>query len=226
MTGASGSTSFALGPFSYSQVLPDQPIELSYQIDATDGDGDAITSSLQATLYPRSDALEGGVGNDSLSGTAGADWIFGHAGDDSLSGLLGDDALSGGAGNDILDGGQGSDLLSGGAGEDTFVWNSGDTGIDRITDFTPGEDHLDLSDLLVGVDGALDLPELASSLTGYLDMAFGASTTITVNPDAQGPLPASQSIVLEGIDLSQAYGSNDQATIIQGMLDDGSLKVV
>ncbi|MCM2330428.1 MAG: VCBS domain-containing protein, partial [Pseudomonas sagittaria] len=226
VTGAAGGSSFALGPFSYSQVIPDQPIELSYQIHASDGDGDAVFSSLQATLYPRTDTLEGDAGSNSLSGTAGADWIFGHDGNDSLSGLLGDDALSGGAGDDILDGGQGNDLLSGGAGADTFVWSSGDTGIDRITDFTPGEDHLDLSDLLVGVDGALDSPELASSLTGYLNMAFGASTTITVNPDAAGPLPANQSIVLEGIDLSQVYGSSDEATIIQGMLDDGSLKVV
>ena len=226
VTGASGSTPFALGTFSYSQVLPEQPIELSYQIEATDGDGDAILSSLQATLYPQSSTQEGDAADDILLGTAGADWIFGHDGNDSLSGLIGDDALSGGAGNDILDGGQGNDLLSGGAGEDTFVWSSGDTGTDRIIDFTPGEDHLDLSDLLVGVDGALDSAELASSLTGYLNMAFGASTTITVNPDAEGALPANQSIVLEGIDLSLAYGSTDQATIIQGMLDDGSLKVV
>ncbi|MCQ4347950.1 type I secretion C-terminal target domain-containing protein, partial [Pseudomonas stutzeri] len=226
VTGATGSASFALGTFSYSQVLPDQPIELSYRIQAVDGDGDAIYSSLQATLYPRADALEGGAGNDTLTGTAGGDWIFGHDGDDVLSGLLGDDALAGGAGDDILVGGPGNDLLSGGPGADTFVWNSGDSGVDRITDFTPGEDRLDLSDLLVGIDGSLDSQELAGSLSGYLSMTFGASTTITVNPDAAGPLPANQSIVLEGIDLSLAYGSSDQATIIQGMLDDGSLKVV
>ncbi|MNZ25711.1 Poly(beta-D-mannuronate) C5 epimerase 7 [compost metagenome] len=226
VSSASDSSPFALGGFSYTQVLPEQPIELSYQIEATDGDGDTIFSNLQATLYPQASTLEGDDGSNSLVGTAAADWIFGHGGDDSLSGLIGDDALSGGGGNDILDGGQGNDLLSGGTGADSFVWNSGDTGVDRITDFTPGEDQLDLSDLLMGVDGALDSPELASSLTDYLSMAFGASTTITVNPDAAGPLPANQSIVLEGIDLSQAYGSSDEATIIQGMLDDGSLKVV
>ncbi|MCM2318037.1 MAG: type I secretion C-terminal target domain-containing protein, partial [Pseudomonas sp.] len=226
VSAASDSSPFALGGFSYTQVLPEQPIELSYQIEATDGDGDTIFSSLQATLYPQASTLEGDDGSNSLAGTAAADWIFGHGGDDSLSGLIGDDALSGGGGNDILDGGQGNDLLSGGTGADSFVWNSGDTGVDRITDFTPSEDQLDLSDLLMGVDGALDSPELASSLTDYLSMAFGASTTITVNPDAAGPLPANQSIVLEGVDLSQAYGSSDEATIIQGMLDDGSLKVV
>ncbi len=174
----------------------------------------------------------GGAGVDSLSGLEN---LLGSRYDDTLSGdgsanillgLDGDDILNGMGGNDILNGGLGNDRLSGDAGEDTFVWNRGDTGIDRIADFTPGEDRLDLSDLLVGVDGALDSPELASSLTGYLNMAFGASTTVTVNPDAQGPLPASQSIVLEGVDLSIAYGSTDQATIIQGMLDDGSLKVV
>lgn len=63
-----------------------------------------------------------------------------------------------------------------------------------------------------------------SMLAWYLADIIAPS--LAVNPDAAGPLPANQSIVLEGIDLSQAYGSSDEATIIQGMLDDGSLKVV
>lgn len=230
ITAATGSDPFALGTFKYSQTLPEQPIDLTYQLQATDGDGDAVFSTLSSTLYPQASVLEGSTltaSNDVLTGTAGSDWIFGHDGNDSLSGLLGDDALSGGNGDDVLNGGPGNDLLSGGAGNDTFVWNSGDTGVDRITDFTPGgSDQLDLTQLLDGVNSGLPTPELASSLTGYLNMTFGASTTITVDPDAAGSKLAGQTIVLEGVDLSAVYQTTDQATIIQHMLDDHSLKVV
>ena len=220
VTGASGSTDFALGTFSYSQVLPSQPIDLAYQIQASDGDGDAILSTLNATLYPQENTIAGGTGDDPLVGTAAADWIFGHDGNDSLSGLLGDDALSGGDGDDRLNGGQGSDLLSGGLGADTFVWSAGDSGIDRITDFTPGEDTLDLSQLLQGETSTVE------SLTSYLSFTFGASTTITVDANGAnaGPVPP-QSIILEGVDLSVAYNSPDAAGVIAGMLGDGTLKV-
>ena len=223
---ASGSDPFSLGQFSYSQTLPEQPIDLAYQLQGSDGDGDSILSTLNSTLYPQANVIEGSTtlpSNDTLTGTSGNDWIFGHDGNDNLSGLLGNDALVGGNGDDTLNGGPGNDLLSGGAGNDSFVWNNGDTGVDRITDFTPGgADHLDLTQLLEGVGTTPS----GSSLTGYLNMAFGASTTITVDPDGSGGKTAGQTIVLEGVDLSAVYHTTDQATIIQHMLDDHSLKVV
>lgn len=95
---------------------------------------------------------------ETLTGTAMADRLRGGDGDDSLSGgdgndLLrgghGDDTLDGGAGNDTLQGDQGADVLTGGSGADLFKISGPAhdlAGIDRITDFTHGEDHIRFDD--------------------------------------------------------------------------------
>ncbi len=165
----------------------------------------------------------GGAGTDRLTGLEN---LIGSLHDDELTGNAGSNVLVGLDGDDILIGGSGDDVLTGGAGRDSFVWLAGDSGTDRVTDFEAGQDRLDLSDLLSGLDPALGNADLASVLSSYLSLSSGASSTITVNPDAGGPLPASQSIVLEGVNLATIYGHTDQASIIHAMLDDGSLKVV
>ncbi len=84
--------------------------------------------------------------------------FYGYAGNDTLIAGLGNDTLDGGEGNDILDGGAGNDILTGGAGNDIFVLYDKADGLidpsfkaDTITDFTSGQDKLQLSDLLGGV---------------------------------------------------------------------------
>jgi serralysin len=97
------------------------------------------------------DVLFGTEGNDKIEGGAGDDYIRGGAGNDRLFGNAGKDALIGGTGNDILTGGAGNDILTGGAGNDRFVFGDGTPfkaallGVDRINDFTPGEDSIGLS---------------------------------------------------------------------------------
>ena len=84
-------------------------------------------------------------------GTDGADHLVGDAKDNHLDGKAGNDTIEGGAGNDTIIGGAGYDVLTGGAGSDTFVFNTiaeiGDRpgARDIITDFTPGQDKIDLS---------------------------------------------------------------------------------
>ncbi|MDP3860013.1 MAG: M10 family metallopeptidase C-terminal domain-containing protein [Phaeovulum sp.] len=95
------------------------------------------------------DRLFGGDGDDTLQGDAGNDWLEGGAGADLIQGGAGSDQLFGGAGNDTLIGGAGFDILTGGLGADSFVFAPGDSGTaeaapDLITDFTPGEDRIDL----------------------------------------------------------------------------------
>ncbi|HEV7248501.1 MAG TPA: M10 family metallopeptidase C-terminal domain-containing protein [Shinella sp.] len=88
---------------------------------------------------------------DLLIGSSHANTLSGGRGNDALVGLAGKDRLNGGAGNDWLDGGSGADILTGGSGADTFVFRSAaDIGLavgkrDRITDFEPGRDRIDLS---------------------------------------------------------------------------------
>ncbi|MBC7669172.1 MAG: hypothetical protein H7236_12175 [Gemmatimonadaceae bacterium] len=52
--------------------------------------------------------------------------------------------ITGGAGNDTLDGAGGNDFLTGGAGADVFAFDNLKSGLDWITDFKPGEDHIGL----------------------------------------------------------------------------------
>lgn len=91
------------------------------------------------------DLISGGGGHDEIDGGRGRDTLRGGAGNDDLDGDSGRDRLSGGRGNDTLDGGRGNDLLSGGLGSDVFVFDRGD-GHDTITDFTNGQDRIELDD--------------------------------------------------------------------------------
>lgn len=92
------------------------------------------------------DRLYGGTGEDVLSGGRGRDSLLGGEGADQLFGKGGRDQLQGGAGRDVLTGGRGRDQLSGGAERDVFVF-ARHHGRDRISDFTPGSDQIDLSAL-------------------------------------------------------------------------------
>ena len=102
------------------------------------------------------DYLAGGDGNDSLFGQDDDDYLLGGAGNDKLDGGSGNDELEGGDGNDTLiggdgddtlDGGNGKDVLTGGAGDDVFIFDSAlvAANASTITDFTAGEDTLQLS---------------------------------------------------------------------------------
>lgn len=79
-----------------------------------------------------------------LTAPAAGGTLTGGAGGDLLSGGAGSDSLSGGAGADVLRDGAGSDRMAGGTGADVFVLGR-DGVADAITDFTPGEDRIDLS---------------------------------------------------------------------------------
>ena len=115
------------------------------------------------------DRLSGGVGNDwadysdassgiavSLrdgAGTAGVakgdlldgiEWLRGSEYNDILEGDAAPNMIRGGAGNDSIAGHGGNDVLTGQAGADVFIFNAGD-GVDRITDFNPAHDRLEIT---------------------------------------------------------------------------------
>jgi len=210
-----------------------------------DGKGEAVLVS-----SPGNDLLEGGHGIDTVSyATAKAGVVVdlnlvgqqdtGGGGLDTLvriDNLIGSDyhdTLIGNASDNVLIGGRGDDLLTGGGGNDTFVWQKGDTGHDTVTDFTPGADHLDLSQLLQADGGA------AASLDDFLHFkvsAAGGTVVSTIEVSSVAGAAPSQTIDLAGVDLAQHYGvtagaggliasGHDTATIINGMLNDHSLKV-
>ena len=116
------------------------------------------------------DLLYGGFNSDK-SLTDGA-LTYEDDGFDILQGGKGDDLLNGGSGNDVLDGGgfiyddnlkitgvlvdDGTDTLIGGSGNDTFVFNTPDTGIDVIRDFTVFVDRIQINQANFGATGISD----------------------------------------------------------------------
>ncbi|MBJ9978282.1 type I secretion C-terminal target domain-containing protein [Pseudomonas sp. S75] len=173
------------------------------------------------------------VGIENLIGSDFDDRLFGNDAGNRLEGGKGNDLLVGGGGDDVLIGGPGNDTLTGGSGHDTFVWQQGDTGHDRVTDFTPGSDRLDLSQLLQGENAT------AASLDDYLHFRVsgsGASVVSTLEVSSMAGAAPTQVIDLAGVDLAQHYGVTpgaggliaagyDTSLIINGLLDDHSLKV-
>lgn len=90
------------------------------------------------------------------SALAGNDVIRGSTGDDLIYAGFGNDRILGGKGNDRLNGLEGNDILTGRAGSDVFAFNLiGYFGNDRVTDFNPEMDELNLpsADFLKIKDG-------------------------------------------------------------------------
>lgn len=101
-------------------------------------------------------------------------WGGGTEEDDTLLGTHGNEIISGLGGDDRIDGGQGHDALSGDAGADTFVY-SANHGNDIITDFTDGEDRIDLS-ALTGIAGFGDLTIVQDGHDARIDTGEGTIT--------------------------------------------------
>jgi VCBS repeat-containing protein len=180
-----------------------------------------------------------GAGTDTLSnienlvGSNFNDTLTGDNNNNVINGGLGNDILNGGGGDDLLIGGMGNNTLTGGPGADTFQYLKGNTGHDTITDFTPGTDKLDLSQLLQGENGT------TASLDDYLHFTVtgsGASVLTSIDVSALAGATPNQTIDLAGVNLASHYGvtpgaggviasGHDTATIISGMLNDHSLKV-
>lgn len=168
----------------------------------------------------------GGAGVDNLINIQN---LIGSDFNDHLTGDEEANSLNGGLGNDVLIGGLGNDTLIGGAGNDTFKWLAGDSGHDRVSDFSVGADTLDLSKLLQSLSAGAD------SLDDFLHFKVSGSGADRVSTIEVGfGSDSAQAIDLEGVDLAQHYGVGvgaggivsgaDTASIISGMLGDHSLR--
>lgn len=216
---------------------------VSYIAGATKGvTVDLDIAGAQNTVGSGSDTLTsienlyGSNYNDKLYGTDSANELKGYKGNDTLEGRDGNDILIGDAGNDILFGGNGADQLEGGDGKDLFMFSQGESpvmtfdgvdtftalnGLDVISDFTLGDDSIDLSSLDFSnafngtaqdenvsiLDGDWDGTEFVVSNTG--------SDALVVYDGDDSAAANFTGIVLSDVDesLLQIISSDDRITI-------------
>ncbi|GHA11521.1 retention module-containing protein [Oceanisphaera arctica] len=187
----------------YEEIFPDD-VNLSFSIDAADGDGDMVSTAFDITIE--------GSGKEASGFT-----LSGTDADEVLLGGAGNDTLNGGGGNDVLNGGLGDNILTGGSGIDTFRFTEADAGsVNIIKDFTKGIDILDLKALLVG--------EESGSISDYLTFSMdNGDTLLQVSPSGGGG--DSQQIRFENVDLLDLYGAASSADLINAMLVEQTLVV-
>ncbi len=214
-----GEQAFKIGNFGASVPTPGDLINLDFDLQLADGDGDTVVieDGINIQISPEDHNVQIGTsGNDTSLTAVITDPAHTAA---TLVGLEGDDVLTGSTGNDILIGGLADDTLSGGSGNDTFKWQAGETGTDTITDWTDGTNKIDLSDLLQG-EGS---NATAATLENFLEFSYANSdTTLTIDVNGSVTGGDQQKIVFEGVDLTSNSTLSD-LTIITNLLTNNQL---
>lgn len=125
----------------------------------------------------------------------------------SISGGTGRDTIVGTAGDDIITGGEQSDTLTGGLGRDVFVYRSIRDGLDTITDFVPGTDRIDLSELLSSL-GITPTAAIANNHIRLVNTSAGTQIQVDVDGSSGSALPRALTL-LKGISPAQLLIARD-----------------
>jgi len=167
---------------------------------------DASAGASQTISLKDQITIGGDIGSDTIIGFENV--IAGNGGD-SLIGSNGANHLIGGTGGDVFDGLGGRDILTGNAGTDEFRFlalsDSGPKASQRdlITDFTQGEDLIDISAIDAKTGGASDDQftligvQNFHGVKGELRESFKNGNTI-VSGDVNGDGNADFSVALKG----------------------------
>ncbi len=124
--------------------------------------------------------LPTGIADLTASGT-GAQTLIGNAGNNYIQGNNANDVINAGAGNDTIALGTGANKVTGGAGHDLFVFSSTADHGNVVTDFTLGQDELDLRGLVksAGYTGHDPVADHVLQL-----VQSGTSTNVVIDPHA------------------------------------------
>jgi len=142
-----------------------------------------------------------------LTGTSpGSQILTGNAGDNYITGGNGNDVITGGGGNDTFKVGTGANILTGGTGHDLFVFSSAADHGNVITNFTSGEDELDLTGLLKSVNYQGQDP-VADHVLQLVQS--GHDTNVVIDPHGNGGSGAHTVVTLENIMPSSLKAGHD-----------------
>ncbi len=125
----------------------------------------------------------------------------------AINGTAGRDVISGTPGDDVINAGEGADVITGGGGRDVFVYQSMRDGTDTITDFTPGDDRIDLTQLLasIGYNGST---AVAAGYVRVINVSGGCSVQIDAD-GAAGPGVFRPLVTLRGVSAAQIDTARD-----------------
>jgi VCBS repeat-containing protein len=213
--GGGGINTFALAPVRYGinfdfESLPrftlnnniwtpnqNNPNENDYFLIWRDMNGDGSFNSQDKYNYIRNFQKFEFVGdvnyehNDTVAGGSGDDKLDGGRGNDVLNGRDGNDVIDGGyTGNDTLIGGKGRDYLEGASGDDIFVLYQGshavgETNVDIVKDFTPGNLNTIGDRIRVDVQGNVDSLQALKTAANIYWTKGTSDTTIYTNQNGQ-----------------------------------------
>ena len=106
------------------------------------------------------------------------------------------------SGNDLIIGGKGEDTLTGGGGNDYYYFNETSEGMDTITDFTIGEDKIDISNILateIGYTGSDPFTDNYVQLVEFTHPTLGNSTIVQIDFDPTDSVYPKDIAFLEGV---------------------------
>ncbi|MEZ8512754.1 VCBS domain-containing protein, partial [Vibrio splendidus] len=197
-----------------------QQINMNFAFEVTDGKGQnsdnvfslILTEKGAVPVIQESVTLSGDELGNTILGSESIDILLGQQGSDTLHGNQGDDFLLGGEGDDVLIGGLGNDILTGGEGKDAFVFEQDSVdGLSRdtITDFTFGDDNIDLTDLLdLTGDDVTNMEMLLEHVTASLTADSSIELAIEAE-SGQSVAVEMTNLDLSGFDMSAMTTSNE-----------------
>ncbi|KFC65736.1 putative Calcium binding hemolysin protein [Bosea sp. LC85] len=149
----SGGQAFALANVGYLTSTVGDPVSLSFNVTATDADGDTSAGTIAVTTTPFAAAITGTAGDDLL--------VTGNAGE-TLNGAAGNDTLIGGLGADIIDGGANTTIGDTVSYQNSLAGVTVDLGPVGIAQISTGDAS---GDKLTGIENLIG-SNFGDSLTG------------------------------------------------------------